>query len=125
MNKQKRSFTTKYADFVIRQRKVIIIGVILISILLSLFIPKLKINPNVFDNLPEDDPVAQLYNKIGDEYGGNSICIIGIEADDIFTKAVLEDIRMITDSVKVIGGVTQVMSLTNMIDIRGSDWESK
>jgi len=122
MTKQIKSFTALYANFVIKQRKLIIVIVIALSLFMAIFIPSLKINPDVFDNLPKDDPVAFLFNKIGNEYGGNSQCIVGVEAENIFTKEILEDIRLITDSLKVIPGVNQVMSLTNMIDIRGSEW---
>lgn len=81
------------SDYILRFRKVIIISTIFITFVLGYFIKDLHINPDVFDSLPRDDKVAILFNKVGEEFGGNYYCIIGIQSEDIFTKEVFEHIR--------------------------------
>lgn len=110
------------SDYVLRFRKVIIISTIFITFVLGYFIKDLHINPDVFDSLPKDDKVAILFNKVGEEFGGNYYCIIGIQSEDIFTKKVFEHIRQITDSLRFMNGVGSIMSLIDVIDIKGSDW---
>lgn len=110
------------SDYVLRFRKVIIISTIFITFVLGYFIKDLYINPDVFDSLPRDDKVAILFNKVGEEYGGNYYCIIGIQSEDIFRKEVFEHIRQITDSLRFMNGVGSIMSLIDVIDIKGSDW---
>jgi len=110
------------SDYVLRFRKVIIISTIFITFVLGYFIKDIHINPDVFDSLPGDDKVAILFNKVGEEFGGNYYCIIGIQSGDIFTKEVFEHIRQITDSLRFMNGVGSIMSLIDVIDIKGSDW---
>lgn len=114
--------TEKITSLVLRYPKLIIIATIGITILLSFFVSKLEVNPDVFSNLPEDDKTAQLFNKIGEEYGGNYLCLIGLKAEDVFTTQVLSSIKQITDSARTIAGVGAVNSLTNILDIQGDEW---
>ena len=44
-----------------------------------------------------------------------------LEADDIFTNKVLEHIRVITDTLTLTQGIATVMSLTNVMDIKGDE----
>jgi uncharacterized protein len=112
----------KLSFFIIRFRKFIIVTTLLLTGVLAIFFKDLKVDPDVFNYLPDDDPKAMLFREIGDKYGGNYTGIIGLETDDVFNTGTLEHIRMITDSLEVIPGVGTVTSLTNIIDIKGSDW---
>ncbi|MEJ2594027.1 MAG: MMPL family transporter [bacterium] len=107
---------------IIRYRKAILVFTLLITILSGYFMKDLEVDPDVFNYLPDDDPAATLFNQIGMTYGGNYIAIIGLEADDVFTYEVLEQLRTLTDSLEIMEGVGTVTSLTNIIDIKGSDW---
>jgi uncharacterized protein len=112
----------KLSFFIIRFRKFIIVTTLLLTGVLAIFFKDLKVDPDVFNYLPDDDPKAMLFREIGDKYGGNYTGIIGLETDNVFNTSTLEHIRMITDSLEVIPGVGTVTSLTNIIDIKGSDW---
>jgi predicted RND superfamily exporter protein len=94
----------------------------LITAVAAFFFKDLRVDPDVFNYLPEDDPKAMLFRDIGNKYGGNYTGIIGFETEEVFTKETLEHIRMVTDSIRIIPGVGTVTSLTNIIDIKGSDW---
>lgn len=107
---------------IIRYRKAIIILTLIITGIMAYFFRYLKVDPDVFNYLPDDDPKAMLFREIGNKYGGNYTGIIGLETKNIFNTETLENIRRITDSVKIIPGVATVTSLTNIIDIKGSDW---
>lgn len=112
----------KLAKAILSHRKLVLATTLLVTLVLGWSLKDLKVDPDVFNYLPEDDRVALLFREVGAGYGGNYTGIIGLEAADVFTRSTLEDIRMITDSLRIIPGVATVTSLTHIIDIRGSDW---
>lgn len=107
---------------IIRYRKSIIIITLLVTAVMAIFFKDLKVDPDVFNYLPENDPKALLFKEVGNKYGGNYTGVIGLETADIFNTSTLEHIRKVTDSLEAIPGVGTVTSLTNIIDIKGSEW---
>ena len=112
----------KIAEVVVRFKLIIVIATILLTAFFAYQVKDLKINADIISSLPDDDPVALLYKNIGKKYGGNSMGMIIIETNNVFNKEVLEHVKQITDSIKYTDGVSTVTSLTDIIDIKGSDW---
>ena len=107
---------------ILKYRNPVIAIVIILSLSAGLFIPRLKINPDVFGNLPKDDPAAVFFNRVGEEFGGNYTCVIGLETEDVFNRGVFEALLAITDSIRYMEGVGQITSLANVLDIRSGEW---
>jgi len=78
----------------------------------------LKISSDIIKSLPEDDPAAFMYKKIGEKYQGSTIGIIIYSAENLYTSKAIEDIANITETVKSISGVESVTSLSNIIHIK-------
>jgi len=95
--------------------------VIVISGFLGYSIKNIKINSDVISSLPDDDPNAVLFKKVGEEFGGNKMGMVILECEDVFTTEVIGHVRQITDSIKETEGISAVTSLTNIIDINGDD----
>ena len=112
----------KLAKGIIKLKWLIIIVVIGLTAFLGYQITNLKIDSDIISSLPDDDPAALLYKEIGKEFGGNDMGMIIIETDDVFKKEVIEYVKQITDSLRVSEGVSTVTSLTNVLDIKGSEW---
>jgi len=112
----------KLAEGIVKLRWPIIIVVIALTAFLGFQIKDLKIDSDIISSLPDDDPAALLYKEIGKEFGGNDMGMIIIETNDIFKKEVIGYIKQITDTLRVIDGISTVTSLTNVIDIKGSEW---
>ena len=112
----------KAAKNIIKYRKAIFYITIVLTVAGAYFMKDLEVDPDVFNYLPEDDPAASLFNEIGRTYGGNYIAMIGLETDDVFSREMLVKIRDLTDSLEVMQGVSTVTSLTNVIDIKDSEW---
>jgi len=110
------------AQLILRLKWLIIIVVILLTAFLGYQMTNVKINSDIISSLPDDDPDAVLFKKIGEQFGGFEMGMIIIETEDIFKTQVLEHIKQITDSIKLTEGVYSVNSLTSIIDIRGDDW---
>jgi len=112
----------KLAESIIKFKWMIILIVLSLTIFFGYQITNLHINADIISSLPDDDPVAKLYKDIGTEFGGNNMGMIVLETDDVFHAGVIERIRAITDSVRFTQGVSSVTSLTNILDIKSSEW---
>ena len=112
----------KLAELTVKYRWLIISVVFVLTAVLGYRIKDLKINSDIISSLPDDDPVAELYKDIGKKYGGNDMGMIVLETNDIFKLQVLEHIKQITDTLQVTKGINTVTSLTDIIDIRNSEW---
>ncbi|OQX72123.1 MAG: hypothetical protein B6D61_15100 [Bacteroidetes bacterium 4484_249] len=112
----------KIAKAIVKLRWVIIVVVVGLTAFFGLQLKTLTINSDVISSLPDDDPVAKLYKDIGKKYGGNDMGMIVLETDDVFKTEVLEHVKQITDSLKIMEGINTVTSLTDIIDIKGEEW---
>ncbi len=112
----------KYADFIIRFRYAVITVVVLITIFMAYSLKDLTVNADVLSYLPKNDPSAKLFTRLGESYGGNSIVIVGLSGKEVFGPEMLDIVKQVTDSLRRVTGIGYVTSLTNVIDIRGSDF---
>ena len=112
----------KIAKAIVKLRWVIIIFVLGTTVFFGYHINDIKINSDIINSLPDDDPTAYLYKEIGKEFGGNDVGMIALETDNIYKTEVLEHIKQVTDSLKVMKGISTVTSLTDIIDIKGEEW---
>lgn len=112
----------KFAQGILQYKWLIIIVVLGLTAFFGYQVKKLEIDSDIISSLPDDDPVALLYKNIGKEFGGNDMGMIIIETDDIFNKEILEYIKQITDTLQTTEGISTVTSLTNILEIKGSDW---
>lgn len=108
----------KLAGKVIKYRKPIILITIIITLVLGYNLKNLKINPDITKYLPKSDPVVELFDYIGEEYGGNQLAMIALETDEIFTQKTIEKINFLTSQFKLLDGVSYVTSITNVLDIK-------
>ena len=112
----------RLANTIIKLRSVIIVLVIALTLILGYQIKNLSINSDVISSLPDDDPYASLLKKIGEEFGGNKIGMVILEAEDIFTTEVLEHVRRVTDTLNLMKGISTVTSITNIISITSGEY---
>jgi len=73
-------------ELVHKNRLLVIIATLLITLVFGLQIPKLKIQGDILKYLPEDDPTVVLFNRVGDDFGGNSLALLAGKTNDIFKK---------------------------------------
>ncbi len=109
------------ASKILKYRWIIIIVVLSITAFLGYQIKNMQINSDVISSLPDDDPDAFLFKKIGQNFGGNKVGMVILEADNIFNNEVLAHVQLITDSLSMMDGISTVTSISNIIDIRGGE----
>ncbi len=108
------------SERIIRFRYLIIIMVTAITMVMAYFMKDLEVNADVMSYLMEEDASVQLFNQIGETYGGNDMVIVGLEGPDVFTHGMLELVNQVTDSIWEVPGIGYVTSLTSTMDIRSS-----
>ncbi|NLA23847.1 MAG: RND family transporter [Bacteroidales bacterium] len=101
---------------------IIVASVLALTIFFGYQTQFLTINSDILSSLPDDDPIASLYKEIGTQFGGNDMGMIVLESDNVFKTEILQHIKQITDSLRYTDGVSTVTSLTNILDIKSSEW---
>lgn len=108
----------KIASYIIKAKYAVIVVTLLITGVLGYYMKDLNVNPDVLSYLPDDDPEAVTFREIGKTFGGNQTGLVAMESKDIFSITELEHIVTITDSLKSIDGITTVISLADVVDIK-------
>jgi predicted RND superfamily exporter protein len=110
----------RLARKVLGARVPIIIVTVLLTVVLGYGLARVTINSDIISYLKRGDPAVALFNRIGEEYGGNLTIYTIVRSDDIFDRELLSFIHTLTELYRRIEGVSSVTSLTNIIDIKGS-----
>jgi len=112
----------KLSRIIIKLKWIIVASVLALTIFFGYQSKFLTINSDILSSLPDDDPAASLYKTIGTQFGGNDMGMIVLESDNVFKTEILQHIKQITDSLRYTDGVSTVTSLTNILDIKSSEW---
>jgi hydrophobe/amphiphile efflux-3 (HAE3) family protein len=112
----------KLAEGIVKYKWLTIAIVIGITAFFSYQLTNLEIDSDIINTIPDSDPVAKMYKDIGKEFGGNDMGMIVLETDNVFTTDLLEHVKQITDSLKITEGISTVTSITNVLDIKSTDF---
>ncbi|MBN2213571.1 MAG: MMPL family transporter, partial [Bacteroidales bacterium] len=112
----------RFTQRILSLKWLIVVVVIGLTIFFGYQIRNVSINSDVINSLNDNDPTALLYKNIGKQFGGNEIGMIVLETGNVFTAEVIGHVKQITDSVKFTDGISTVTSLTDILDIKSSDW---
>ncbi len=109
----------KLSKFVVKNSKIIIVGVVVLTIIFGYFLSKINVNSDIISYLPKKDPAVKLFKKCGKIFGSNYLIMAALETPEgIFNYNSLKIIKDITDKISELDGVVHVNSLTKIIDIR-------
>ena len=108
----------KLAAWIIRFRLPLLAAIVLLTVFFSYQLTKLRIDSDILNYLPQDDPVVVLFREVGEKFGGNSLAIVALETDDVFNSSTLARIDIITTRFQDLPEVSQVLSLIDILDIK-------
>jgi hydrophobe/amphiphile efflux-3 (HAE3) family protein len=96
------SWLERYVRFVVRHRVVVLVAIGALTALLALQLMHVHLEIRRRANLPDDHPYVKVQNRISDLFGGESIVIIGVIANDgnIFTPELLGKVQRITERLR-------------------------
>ncbi len=107
----------RLSNIAIKYRWAIIVIVAVLTIFFGYKLQFLKVDSDVVNSLPKDDPEVKLFNEVGERFGGNQMGVVILEASNVLDPEVLKNIEQITDTLSNTNGVLSVTSLTNMMNI--------
>ena len=91
----------------------------IITVFFALQIGRLQIDTSTESFMMEKDPARQFYEQFRQNFGSDTLTIILVKADDVFTAPVLEVIQRLSDTLERRDGVSRVESLTTLRNIKG------
>lgn len=96
------------------------VGVVLaLTAFFALQVPRVRIDPSAEGLMLEKDPARDYYEKVKQRFGADTLTIVVIKADDVFTPLVLRAVQRMSDVLEKTDGVTRVESLTTVKNIKG------
>ncbi len=115
----------KLSNIAVKYRWPILIAVALLTVFFGYQLQFIKVDSNVVNSLPKDDPVVSLFNEVGKQFGGNQMGIVILEAENVLDPEILDEIQEVTDTLSEMEGILSVTSLTNMmnINVEGDNFE--
>lgn len=94
---------------------------LLVTVALGMQLPRLRIDESAEGLMVEHDPARRFYEQMKERFGSDNLTIVLVKADDVFTPAVLEVVRRLSEGLERIEGVSRVDSLTTVKNIKGRD----
>lgn len=108
-----------YTQFIIKHPKGVFFSLLVVALLAIYPALQIRTDFNLEGFYPEDDQVIADYELLETEFGrDDNTMLIGFRNSDLFTKEVLEDIRLLSDSLSGIKHVEQVFSLWNASELQ-------
>lgn len=96
--------------------RTILLLVLLLTGFLAYHAQHIRLDSSVESLLPQHDPENQYYAEVRRLFGSDEVGVIGVVADDVYTPAVLQKIKRLTEEVQKVDGVERVLSLANAVD---------
>ncbi|HOO56984.1 MAG TPA: MMPL family transporter [bacterium] len=110
----------KLSRLIIKQRLIVIIAIIALTVLASFGFTKFKVSNVMNEWLPDNDNISQLFNQIGDTFITNKMLVIVFKpkSGEVFEKEFLASLKEYTDKLKEQKEVFTVISLTNVSNVK-------
>ncbi|NLK07712.1 MAG: RND family transporter [Firmicutes bacterium] len=108
--------------FVYRHSVKIIAVVLLLTALFGYQARSVGITTDLKDFFPEGHPQVITYEAVEDTFGSAEFIMVAVSAPDIFEAGTLTNIQTLTRQLEGLDGVDRVRSLTNIEEVRGSEW---
>jgi len=94
---------------------------LLISLPFLIYLPKIQTVDNVDYFTPKDDPDVIFYEKFKKIFGNDEFFIISFKQKNLFSTTYLSLIKELTENIENFPEVREVLSLSNVDDIRGDE----
>ena len=109
----------RFAQWVIKYRLLVVIGVVALTAAGAVSIAQFAyVESDISKYLDEDDPVVIRFNEAGERFGGVAMAMVGLDSENLFTHEGLMQVHRLTEELQGISGVSWVISLTNIDDVK-------
>ena len=114
----------KFAEFILKQPKLIIALAILLTLFLAIGARNIRIEEDITEMIPKSLPSRQALNELEEIFGGSDVIMVTIANEDetVFNKRTLTKIMALSDSIEMLPGINKITSLTTANLIEGKEW---
>lgn len=99
----------------------VLFGTVVFVGFFSAFLPQLKPRNNSYDFIVDRDPATDYFNRFRAIFEKDEFFVIAYRQEDLFSPARLKDLKSITEALESLDNVTDVVSLANVADMRGTE----
>ncbi|HHV61349.1 MAG TPA: RND family transporter [Firmicutes bacterium] len=111
----------KLTKMVLRYPHATLVVLAAITIAFASFLPHISMKTDTKSFVPENDPVIAELEEAIDDFGSQDMMMVVVRGD-IFTPGTLAKIRRLSDAIRDLRGVEEVISPLDVNLIRGSDF---
>lgn len=111
----------RITENIIRMRIPILISIFIITIFFAFQLKKLRIDNSVEGFVVDNDPDKIYFEEFRSIFGSDEMIIIGFETKSVFDTQFLSVIDEVTEKLEKYKNIDDVISLTNVKEIRGSE----
>lgn len=112
----------RIATFILRNRFWLLIVLGVLTVAAGYEATKVQMQYDFAKTVPADDPDFQEYLHFKETFGEDgSVLVVGIQSDKLFQKDFFNDWITLTQNVKSIDGVENILSLGNLYSLRKND----
>ena len=98
---------------------IVTLVVIAVTVALAAALPRLVIDTSAEGLMVRGDPARAFYDSAKARFGNDTLSIVVLKADDVFTAPVLESVRRITGALERMDLVSRVESLGTVKNVKG------
>ena len=109
----------KLTKWVGKYPKTVITVVILLTVFFYFGLTKVNMVTESKAMLPEGDPVVAAFDEVDETFGGAEFVMVMLDMGEVFTTNSLHEIDRLTSDLERVKGVSSVMSITNIEEIKG------
>jgi len=116
--------TDRFFDIVVRLKYGIIPIVLILTLFFGWHLKHLEFDSSSEGSIPRDDPSQQYFEEVREDFGNDQVAVVVVLSRSpigVFDPATLHKIDHLTDSLSMLEGVDNVVSLTNSRLLSGSE----
>jgi len=102
-------------------RKVLVL-ISLITVWMIYLSAGLRVDSSIENLLPTHDPERAYFNEVKQVFGSDEASVIGVFADDVFSRTTLAKIDALCERLDGIDGVREVLSLTTVKGVQNGEY---
>lgn len=108
----------RFSVWVTRHRWIVLAVLVAATVIFAVALGDIEIRTDFISTMNENLEEVELYNYIGERFGGSDAAVVLVETDNVFRRELIRQLREFTEAVATLPDVRSVNSLTDIIDIR-------
>ncbi|MBL8023009.1 MAG: MMPL family transporter [Elusimicrobia bacterium] len=109
------------AHLLMRKTGWILVAAILLVAFFTSFLPQLTFSTSADQFVLDKDVAVEFHERFKESFPKNDFFVIAYTRDDLFTSNRLNELKTLTEEIRTLDGVEDVVSLANVTDMKGTE----